>query len=573
MKTIFTKIFPFIILFSFFTLVSVVYYWGIDKVYFQQDEWFKTGKSIYYLYADFGKLWTNKFAFHYYPLLNLIFICEYLLFKLHVSYYLYLGVFLQAAAALLFYILTKRLFEKRMLAFILSFLFLINPGIHQVMLNEMVSLYKVALIIIFSLFIYLHSNIQKGKELKTGILLLLLIFYIASTFIFESMLVLIVLMPAFYFLFKSKKTFVKLNKANSAIFVSAVVLTILRLLLQSKLPVDAPLPIQGSLFVTTFYNAATTPYKFLVEYIFSLPVILFFADIYSQKIFSFLHEPGINLSLITITTGYEIIVNFFTGVIVFITAVFLVLFHSKTNTYKRIVRILIFSVLWLVLNATVIAPQGRIFTSIESRYLYIAGVGVLWIIGSLLLLVWDTYKSNVFVKAGIICIVFLYLFTWSIYSYYLINREKQSIIKVSVKREKVINQIKSLYPVLPSTAVFYVYCSDDCTSNQLYGMPKEWVVPFQNGLGWTLLTVYSTDNPRRYAPFFSDYLFWDSKSAGYRQIGRTAFGFFTDFKALKKAMRENALIPSDIIVLSYKSKEYRLTPAKNKNKILFPDSY
>lgn len=573
MMRLFYKALPSILLLCFFTFVSLFYYWGIDKVYFQQDEWFKTGKSIYYFYSDIGKLWTNKFAFHYYPILNLFFIAEYLIFKLQVSYYLYLGIALQSVAVLFFYQLSKRLLGNKIVSFLLSFLFLINPGIHQVMLNEMGSLYKIALILMLGVFIFLYDQIEKDKELKTKPILLLAIFYAVATFIFESMLVLLVLIPVFYMLFKSGKNFIKLDRKNIFILTGAVVFTALRLLLQAKLPVDAPLPMQGSLLISTLYNAATTPYKFLIEYLFGLHTILYFADIYSQKIFYFLHEPGINLSLIAITTGYEILVYFLAGTILFTTSVLLVLAHSQTKIYKRIVRVLVFTFFWMILNSLVIAPQGRIFTSVESRYLYISGAGVLWFLGSFTILIWEKYRESLLIKSMIVLVTIVYIGVWSIYSYYLINIEKQTIIKVSLVREKIINQFTSLYPRLPDTSVFYVYCSDDCTSNYLYGMPKKWVVPFQNGLGWTLLSVYSNDNPKKYAPFFSNYLFWDSKSAGYRKIGNTAFGFFTDEKALKQAIKENSLTASDIIVLSYESKKYKLTPVKNKQKILFPVAY
>jgi hypothetical protein len=558
-----------VLLFIFFTIITIVFYNGLDKIYFQQDEWFKAGKSIYFWYADFGRLWTNKFGFHYYPLLNIFFIIEYLIFKLNVPYYLYLGVALQSIAGMFFYELTKKLFKNTVLPLFLSVLLLINPGIYQVITNEMVSLYIIVLIFILAMFIYIFNQINKGIELGTKKLICLLISYVFLTFFFEGSLILIVLIPVFYFLFKSDKTFIRRSLGNISVVVLTIVFTIFRLFLQVKLPVDAPLPIQGSFALTTIYNAATTPFKFFIEYLFGLNNILYISDIYTRKIFVFVHEPGINLALANITTGYEVLVYYLTAFLLVVTVIIISLTHKDSAVYKRNINILILGAVWLIMNSIVISPQGRIFTIPEPRYLYISGVGVLWLFGAILMLIWDKYKNIRIIKITAIGVVLVYLFAWGIYSYHSIDREKGNIIKVSEVRSNLIDQIKAFYPKLPDSAVFYIYCSDDCTSNMLYGMPKEWVVPFQSGLGWTLLTVYSTDNPRKYAPFFSNYLFWDSKSAGYKKIGKTAFGFFTDIKELKKTIKEHSLNPSDIIVLKYESKRYKLTPVKNYKEIIF----
>ena len=136
------------ILFIIFGLITLVFYSGIGKVYFQQDEWFKTGKSIYYTYYDFAALWTRRFGFHYYPLQNLLFIAQYLVFKMNVPLYMYTSVVLQALAGVFVFVFLKKVFNNRLLALFLTFLFIINPGNYQVVLNEMVSTsYKIPLIL------------------------------------------------------------------------------------------------------------------------------------------------------------------------------------------------------------------------------------------------------------------------------------------------------------------------------------------------------------------------------------------------------------------------------------------
>ena len=98
-----------------------------------------------------------------------------------------------------------------------------------------------------------------------------------------------------------------------------------------------------------------------------------------------------------------------------------------------------------------------------------------------------------------------------------------------------------------------MYCSDGCVANTRLGQLPEWVVPFQNGFGWTLLIQYAQKDPRRYAHYFKDLYFWERNAVGYREYNGSGFGYVNTFADLESIKDTYGVARTDIIVFEYNS--------------------
>lgn len=556
-----------IYIFLSFVILLLVFYYGIDKVYYQQDEWYTFGKTIYYGYANLPSVFTQMYGIHYVPLANLYYIVEHVLYGISPKHYLYTGLLMQSGAGVLFYILLTKLLRNKYLAFFLSTLFVINVEIYQVILNEVISYYMLSSILALVLFIKLYNYITTQKSLAFSQGFLITALFASVILVHEAWFSLLILIPLFIMLFKSPSFKLNLSSVNKKIILVAGAFILIRLILFFILPsdnIDLRYS-QGSHKVATIYNIATVPLKVTTQYTIGLENLYSAAKFYQSKISHYRDDVTVNQDLMAITVVYDLVVFYMSlGLIL---AILFILYLSKPNlkfTNKNF-KVLVFSLSWIIIMGVMISPQGRFFTSIESRYVYLFGIGINLLLGSLFYLLWEG-KSRYLRFLTIISAV-LYFFIWTTYSYNQIQVIKKQLINVSSIRKGIIDQIKIIQPVLHSKTIFYLSCEDDCYSNSVLGMPKEWIVPFQNGFGWTLLVVYSNQDIHKYAPFFAkDTFLWERLATGYKEIDKTGFGYFTDASDLKDAISKYKLDSSNVVALKYISRKYLIQKMSDSEK-------
>ena len=132
-----------------------------------------------------------------------------------------------------------------------------------------------------------------------------------------------------------------------------------------------------------------------------------------------------------------------------------------------------------------------------------------------------------------------------------INILEKSLTKIGAEgllRQKILTQIQWEHPVLPSHAVFY-FESD----RSYYGLPDtEKILPFQSGLGQTLLVWYYKTQ-KFPSDFFQNNYLWDLESQGYKQIENQGFGYFRDFDLLKQTIDQHQLPLESVIAYRFNS--------------------
>ena len=547
------------LLFIFFLLILLFCYQGLSFVYFQQDEFYTIGKTIFYLNGHFLDIFTRHFAFHYIPLASIYFLIQYAFFHINASFYLYLGVVLQAICGVLLFIVFRNFFTH-ITSIILASMFVVSGEIYQVIINEMVSYYTLSLIIVLSLFIYLKKHMNPRATNKD--LFISLPFLMGAIFLNEIWLSLIIIIPTYFFIFYRNLYKRFLSRRLTVFIVVVVLIIILRLILEKILPFDSVRPIAASPIVSAAYNVATLPLKLSIQYLFQLPVILNFAQFYAEHISYFRTDVTINSALISITLGYDIIV-FYLGALCILIASILFLLNRSINEKKYYGKIICFGIIWVIIMSILLAPQNRFFTSVESRYLYLPSVGILFVIGGLVEIIWKTIKNKLG-RVIYISIILVMGVTWFFLSYQQIQNQLTNVKKVSVIRKSILEQIKHQVPILPMKTIVYIYCSDMCANNSTLGMPANWIVPFQNGFGWNLLILYSQDSPQIYAPFFENSYLWERGDVGYKEIGKYGFGYITDSSKLKGIMQQYHLNSANLINFEYNSKNNIIRLVKNK---------
>lgn len=545
-------------------IVLLLFYNGLGNVYFQQDEWHALGKTIYYVNANFIDIFTRKFAFHYIPVTNIYFVIEYLLFKTESKYYLFFGIFLQSITGFSFYILLKKIFNNSAVAFAGAVLFITNFEVSQVILVEMVSFYTLSLLFVNILFIKLYDVIASWSQTKIADKTVVVFLFILAILTHEAWFALIVLIPLFILMFRFDKHVFNWGKSTKYIVVFAVFFIFFRLVLQIVLPMDGKIPPQPSEKLAIAHSLATLPFKSTMQYAIGYGNIFSLSKFYQNKMSYYRNDKTLNQDLMATTMAYDMVVYYISAAVLVLLLIILSICKTNIGFKNRYIKAIIFGVGWIVAMSVVMSMQKRFFNSIDSRYMYLFSEGIVVLMVSLPVLVANYFKNVMSAKFFVVVIALFYIVTFGYYSYFQIQKTEKSIIEVSRVRVNIINQIKKISPSLSDRTIVYLKCSDDCTSNSRFGMPNEWIVPFQNGFGWTLLVAYSEKDAKKYAQFFSrDTFLWERGATGYKEVNNIGYGFFTDASQLKLMVSKYKLNTSNILGLEYESKKYNIKKMSN----------
>ena len=137
---------------------------------------------------------------------------------------------------------------------------------------------------------------------------------------------------------------------------------------------------------------------------------------------------------------------------------------------------------------------------------------------------------------------------------YFLNQNLVEFTRRGEVRKSILTTIQLVYPDLPDKVVVYTQ------SNQpYYGLPPETkILPFQSGLGQTLLVwYYPTEKfPKE---FFADRFLWDIEEQGYKEVGDHGFGYFRDLDLLRDAIGQYNLPGESVIAFSWDGKKNFLT--------------
>lgn len=221
--------------------------------------------------------------------------------------------------------------------------------------------------------------------------------------------------------------------------------------------------------------------------------------------------------------------------------VFLFVLKIFLGKKDRLSMVAVFSLIFIVVNSVVYAlSPGRssFIPIIDSRNLYMPSIGIVFLILSFSTLM---TKSRWGVLLIVLPIVLFNLLVTRIE----INKVSES----GNIRKNILEQISGDYPKLNDKQIFYFE-----SNTSYFGLPENVrILPFQSGLGQTLLVWYHRNENFDTAFFKNEYL-WEIDSQGYLESGERGFGYFRDFEKLAESIKNNDLSAENAIAYRWDSR-------------------
>jgi len=530
---------------SLIVLVVILFaYWGVWNGFFQQDEWEGLGKNFYSLQGTsffevlntlYGSKILNGFG-RFLLLTPIANYFRYFFFGLNYPLYSLFSLVLHLVASLLVFRLVFG-FTKNKMAAIFSFLaFGLFSSASQAVtwVGTSIPTQMATILAIVSLEYWRVWNKTRSRR---DIYLSLLFLFLAISFK-ETAIFLIVMYPTTLF-FERKES-------RRLILVSSVILGVVGAFAASNFSISG---LMGTAKQVAL-NYVSLPIKSLTQLIFPQKLILSLADMF------FLHT---GLGPTRGTTQFDVFLQsqvitpltYLVGVSLIIVSAVLV---SKTSLKKH-KRSLFFLGLFYLFSYIPLAilPGNRVaevFTAPRNLYMPMAALaGILGIFLS-----WGIKNKSRLAYVTIILLFGMHIF--------YLRLEINALKEVGVQRKSILTKIKSFYPNLERKTVFYIK-----SDKAYYGLPvEEKILPFQSGLGQTLLVWYYEEE-KFPSEFMQNQYLWKITSQGYREEGNRGFGYFRDLNLLKKAIAEYNLQPESVVAFSWDSKKELLVDITNEVRV------
>lgn len=510
-------------------LVFVASYFLVPLIFFQQDEilgfgfFVKEGTKI--ILSGLGEGRVR----HFVPLTMSLSYSIFKVFGIKYQAYNIVALFFHLLNGYLVYLIAGHIFKKKSTASISVLLFFSSNVAAQLLMWPVINLNTLSLT--FALLTWLA--VIKKKLFWTPILFLLAVFSV------EYSAGLAFFIPLAIFLTVGRNLKEKITKVLPFGF------TVLAYSAFRLWPIlsagGAGFGISGegkTPVVITIFNLVT---RYFGQLFFGQGALLFLSKLI-QKV------AGLSsLGTAYAETGIFPLLSISAGTLLIIGGTF---FYRKIKKDKVYSQNFLLSFAFIIFSSVpfLLVPGGSgLSTVIASRYLYfgLAGTALVmtFVYEDVLL---SAKRNKLFVNIAILIIVIL----GTVANF---NRAK-TLYEQGSMRLGILNSIKSAYPRLPKKVVFFAQ-----SDTSYYGLPpEERILPFQSGLGQTLLLFYYKEArlPKEFYP--GEYL-WGITSQGYKEVGDRGFGFFRDKALLKKTVRDYNIPREAIIAFSWNSEDQKLS--------------
>lgn len=531
-------------------LLSIFTFKDLFATYFQQDEWHAFGVIL-------AQGWSYV-SLHQSPLQLLLSgdrvgarFLMYLMFSwfgLNVTPYFILSLGLHLFNGLLVYKITEKLLRDSKIAYValLFFLFSGTDSQSYAWLGTFAGSVPNMTFLLLSLYAYLKFLLDKNKLpfVFLSLILLWLSFLFKETGFF-----LLILYPIMHFLYK--KNFLKSLKVNFPFILYGLLLVALRIneILSPKGDavnlVTSRIGLGGIVL-----NAISYPLQGFSQLVFPPNVIYPLSKLISS-VFPFGIPPDM--------PGFDLFYQAAVAPVVsmVITIVFLLIVYriARNDLNKKYVSVIIFCLAFIFLSFVpyFIIQKGGAY--LEPRYYYIASLGSSILLG--IILIAGLYSGKTFLKITTV----IFFFVLAVFNIASIRGEINFQKNAAIERKYIIKTIQEEVSYLPDKVLFYV------SGNSLgyYGL-DDLKIPFQSGLGQTLLVTYSYNE--EIAPKFlhedsilktqEEGFLYGILDQGYREVDGRGFGYFTDLNKLKETVGKNNIDPENIYGFYYNSEEKKL---------------
>lgn len=513
LKSVFTSK-PLLVVLVLMTAIGIAY-GNIIHIFFQQDEWYGFGQTIFAKKYGYLKLLGVLGTFHLTPFSNLLFAQAFSIFNYNSTYYAFSSLFLHLLASYLVYVLAKKVLNSFKFAVLASIFFSISNAPQQAItwFASFLNTIPAAICGLVSLIFFIEHFKSKNKSYYFAVSIFFLIIGLGfkedifSLFIFYFLILL--LKYRFY------------NKKTLLVFLSGLSYTAIRFFLQYlnfRNMHSAPSSMNS--FFSKSVNFVMLPFKGFSQ--------LFFTQ-------SFLQESAYKLSIThgeVIYTSFSILFTFLLLSLVF----FVSIKNKRFFPTKKIAIYVIFIFCSLL-------PFGLLpaYATIASRHLYFPSVGSSIFMSYFLLCINKKYQNNF---SKIICVGFIavYLFVNIRYTHKHITYQTG----LSNSRKAFVLQLKEKIKHIPSKTLIY-YSGDPLN--------------LQVSLGYIVAVLYHEQN--RYEFLLDGDKLW-SNSEGYFQHEGVGIGFYSDYKKFINTYRAERLNPENIVSFNWNEQKHIFTDTSSE---------
>jgi len=554
MKEIFKKN---LLIFFMILFVNLWVFGKLSSTFFQQDEWHALGhiktKGLSYLFT--GASFFENLALDSRPLariLNLIFFGG---FSLNIFPLFIFTVTVHTLNTFLIYLISRHLTKNNFWSFIASLFFTFNSTAKQAVLwfGTVTGTLPIGTMILLSILFYLkYLDKKQQKHLRIAIISLFV-----SLGFKENGLFLFVFFPLLYLIYnygslkRSKKIrfphHIFLLAGIGLIFFLAKFLSIIFNPVASESRY-----ITGASSTSIFkiiWVAVTYPFEGLAQISLSGEILFPFSKYIARTIFPRLEETDF-FGYISEVVMTEFVSSLMAGlIIIFLTITLIFIYqkkHKKAYLFTASFYLLSFIPYFLSLK-----PNGYL----ESRCYYVSVIPIAILLG-LLFNNFSIFLSRVFKqKVSIFIIKTALVLLFSTYLKVNINFIQENLdflIERAGVQKYILSEILKSHPNFSQNQIFYI------ESDHSFIVPNN-PLPFQNGIGYTLLVLYAYEKDvQNLEPFLEDRFFWMLGNQGYLKSDKTGFGFITTMEELKRVLKEEKLNPEDVTAFYYRSEVNKL---------------
>ena len=536
-------------------IVIVSLYWPVTNTFYQQDEWYGYGtylangvatifSSSTHLSKNLGSIFLDTNG-----LINIILgegriftrLLQYMFynnFPLNIVPISLFALVLHSANAILVFLLAKKIFKRDLAAFFGSLFFAVNSVSQSAItwsaasVNALPST-SLVLIAILSFFNYLDYN-------KTKWLFYSFISIYISLFFRETGIFLFILLPTISLFYNkySLKTFIR----TYWYFFLAIGLIVAFRLYEFK-----AVPYQEALFLTGsskyFFDSLIVRSVLYPLTSFSLSIVppeafLNLSRYLTNVYYPFVPEAQFNL------IAQTAVLDFLALLLSIVIGIISLILYKKSNTKIR--RQMIFWYIFLLASFLPYVVISKSFSYLESRYYYVSSIS--WAI----IFAWVFYILIKKIKSKFAYILFLLIYLVFIFIH--IKTVKNDITKLvdeSQTRISILNQLSVIKPKLDSNKnIFYITGDSD-----YYIIGNK--VPFQQGVGYTLLSFYF-DKSNYPKELLNNTDLFEIGKEGYYEENGYGFGYFTDQKLMEEQAKKYNIPDKNIYKFYYNSKTAKL---------------
>lgn len=536
-----------ILILAFFITISFLFYKGLTNTFYQQDEWhtlgsikvnglgnITNGASVFDIITlsnrPLGRLTANfflaSFPFKLDPLMTYTLV-------------------LHAVNGFLLFLIIKRILKSSLFSILGSIFFLVNDTSKQAIIWASASLSTVpsGTGILLSILFYLFFL----EKRKAKFAVLSIIFFVLSIGFKDTGIFLILFLPALDIIYQlHKKGKIVYKKLPLTIFLFGILLIVLKIInvffLEPSFSGYASGDTSGVhrlIWSSITYPIETISQLFIPDsffYPFSLRTTF--------NLFPYFEKVGyaVQVSEKLVLEILSILATF-----IFIVPVFVMTLFRKDKF-----PVFFFTLLYILsfLPFIVIVKSSAY---LESRYYYTLLFPVV-IFLAVAMKDFASIAKRYFPRAhSILLLSFFTLYFLLITFHVHFIRTQISFQKErALIRKSILSSIYSQKPKLEKKQIFYI------ESDHNFIAPNN-PLPFQNGIGYTLLVLYAyKSGDDGLSPFLSNNFFWELGNEGYLEEKERGFGFFANIEKLDKEFKNKKFQKNDIVAFRYDSVENKI---------------